>query len=390
MTLNKYIKISFGREAYILKDSRAILKDIDSVLFDCDGVLIDTRESYDNAIVESVSILFKKILNIELIGSYITPSHIYVLRATGGFNNDTDTVYILSLWLFTGLQKSRAEVLTSLDSIVNDVRNPRDLLSKVSQIVASETGYLPHEVAPTPQPLEKAISESMRRVGSQVLSINDLEETLREVARQNGFVELFDIFSSILGKPGKYGQSLVETLFCDLYYGPENVRRIFEDGPFFDLGPGMYLKERVNIDESTLRWLSEKVGTKRVGIVSGRDRISTELVLGGLMRYFNRDACVFLADEYRVLGEIVKKPSPYGVLKAVSRMEGASSPLYVGNSAEDYFMTKSSEKYGMKASFASIIGLAPNPSDTIEFFASLGADTILWSPDDIVKILGMF
>ncbi|MEM0381368.1 MAG: hypothetical protein QW082_01120 [Nitrososphaerota archaeon] len=389
MTLTKYYKIQGEAPAYILRESADILRKLDSILFDCDGVLIDTRESYDKAIIKTITIIYERILNIELIASTVSNSHIYLLRSTGGFNNDTDTTYVLALWLFTGLPRSRAEVVQELEFVVNGTGNPRKLLDDVSQIVAARTGYLRHEIQPNPPPLEQVVSESIRRTGRQILSVEDLEQTIGEFAERRGLLPLFEKFKQVIGRPGRYGEGIVETLFCDLYYGPENVRRIFGRESHFDLGPGMYLNERINVKESTLARLAEKIGVERMSIVSGRDKISTEIVLGGLMRYFNRDACVFLADEYRVVGEMVKKPSPYGILKAITRMDGASTPIYLGNSAEDLFMSRSVDKYGYRTLFGAVIGLAPNPTESIEFFASLGSDAILVSPDDLVKLWRM-
>ncbi|GBC71678.1 hypothetical protein HRbin02_01463 [Candidatus Calditenuaceae archaeon HR02] len=389
MTLAKYFKISGESPAYIYKESAKMLRKVDSILFDCDGVLIDTRESYDMAIVKTVSILFEKILNLELMASTVSNSHIYLLRSTGGFNNDTDTAYVLSLWLFTGLPRDIAGVIQGLDSAVEDSKNPQTLLEAVSQTVDLRTGHLQHEYRYSPPPLEQIISETMRRVGDQVLSVADLEQTLREFAGRRGQLELFETFRHIIGRPGSYGEGLLETLFCDIYYGPENVRLIFGRGNFFDLGPGMYLKERVNVKEDTLKLLAGRFGVENMGIVSGRDRFSTEIVLGDLMKYFNADACVFLADEYRQIGEVVKKPSPYGIVKAVIRMGGATSPMYLGNSAEDFFMSRSVEKYGYRTLFAAVVGLAPNPAESSEFFASLGCDAILLNPDDITKVFGV-
>ncbi|MEM2861720.1 MAG: hypothetical protein QXL12_07345, partial [Nitrososphaerota archaeon] len=124
MTLTKYYKIQGEAPAYILRESADILRKLDSILFDCDGVLIDTRESYDKAIIKTITIIYERILNIELIASTVSNSHIYLLRSTGGFNNDTDTTYVLALWLFTGLPRSRAEVVQELEFVVNGTGNP--------------------------------------------------------------------------------------------------------------------------------------------------------------------------------------------------------------------------------------------------------------------------
>jgi len=387
LILNNYHRISQERPVYVLRKSSVMLRNVDALLFDCDGVLIDTRESYDKAIVKTVTLLFEKILNIELLASSVTDSQIYLLRSTGGFNNDTDTAYILSLWLFTGLPDACINVISGLDAAMGEADNPRDLLELIAHRVTRRSGYLRKALAPSPQPLERIVSETIRRTGRQVLSVPDIEETLEMHAREKGILDLFRAFSRIISRPGTYGEGLLETVFSDLYYGPVNVTKIFGRGPYFDLGPGMYLNERLFIQEKTLHWLARRVGAEKLAIVSGRDRVSTEIVLGKLVKYFNLSASVFLSDDYRRLGERVKKPSPYGIMKAISKLKGASSPIFVGNSAEDFFMAQGVEEYGYKTLFCAVVGLAPDPQASAEFFASLGSDAILTTPDDLPQLL---
>jgi phosphoglycolate phosphatase-like HAD superfamily hydrolase len=385
----EYVKVSGDSDTLVLRNARRLFGNVDTVLFDCDGVLIDTRESYDKAIVETVEFLFSRLLSVEIGEGLIRPESIYLLRATGGFNNDTDTAYILSLWIFTGLEHSAAELILEAEKEIEPDTDPKSLLTRVSQRTSLRRGYLKRVSSINPPPLEQVVSLAMKATGRQVLSVEDLASVLMGLATDSGLGEAARVFERVIGKPGRYGQGLVETVFSDLYYGPVNVKKIFGRGPYFDLGPGLYLKEVLNVKRETFIRLSERLGSRLV-IVSGRDRVSTEIVLGDLMRFFNPAANVFLADEQRKVGEVVKKPSPYGIVKAVEGLGGSSYSLYLGNSAEDLFMARSAEKYGLKTLFMAVYGLSPDKEKTRDFFASLRSDAISYSPDSVVRVLEVF
>jgi phosphoglycolate phosphatase-like HAD superfamily hydrolase len=385
----EYVEVPDDAGALILKQSRRLFGSVDAVLFDCDGVLIDTRESYDRAIVKTIEFLFSRLLNVEIGEGLVGRENIYLLRSTGGFNNDTDTAYILSLWIFAGLDRATADLMLDLDGEPKTGENPRDLLTRLSNRVSQRSGYLKRVTDISPPPLERVVALAMKSTRRQVLSVEDLARVMGEIAEEAGLKDSFEAFERAIGKPGRYGEGLLETVFSDLYYGPENVRRIFGRGPYFDLGPGLYLNEKINIRRETLERLSEMLG-QRLGIVSGRDRISTEIVLGDLMRFFNRNACVFLADEQRRVGEVVKKPSPYGIVKAVEGAGGSSCSLYAGNSAEDLFMARGAERYGVKTLFMAVYGLAPDRERARDFFLSLRSDAIVSSPDSVLRVLEVF
>jgi phosphoglycolate phosphatase-like HAD superfamily hydrolase len=181
---------------------------------------------------------------------------------------------------------------------------------------------------------------------------------------------------------------LLETVFDDLYYGSEVVRSVFGSGPHFDFGKGLYENEVTVVDGSTLVRLEELIGSGRMGIVTGRDSITTWAVLGDLRAFFREGACVFIADELRRGGpETLMKPSPYGLLKAASALGPRNPPLYVGNSAEDLHSSRYAESYGLRTLFAAVVGLHPDPETAKADFVADGADVVVEDVEQLVDVL---
>jgi len=73
---------------------------IDYIIFDIDGVLIDVKKSYNEAIKNTVQFVVKNLIQRDL-KSLVTDKIILKFRQTGGFNNDADTSYAISLALLS-------------------------------------------------------------------------------------------------------------------------------------------------------------------------------------------------------------------------------------------------------------------------------------------------
>jgi phosphoglycolate phosphatase-like HAD superfamily hydrolase len=111
-------------------------------------------------------------------------------------------------------------------------------------------------------------------------------------------------------------------------------------------------------------------------------------VLGDLRAFFREGACVFIADELRRGGpETLMKPSPYGLLKAAAALGPRSSPLYVGNSAEDLHSSRYAESYGLRTLFAAVVGLHPDPEVAKADFVANGADVVVEDVEQLVDVL---
>jgi len=385
------VRLTAEEEIIIAMDAIEDLRSVEAVIFDCDGVLIDTRRSYDMAIMLTIDQIFSKMLHVVFLGQPVSTKEIRLLRSTGGFNNDTYTAYILTLWLFINLPD---DVLTRLNDLFNKTleeryeSRPDELFQHVSRNMLSSQGYKSSIVKEIAYSIREVVAEAYRNSSALVTS-EMIDKILAEIATRRGFLNEYNRFKQILGMPGEYGGGLIETIFSDLYYGEEIVSRIYGHGPYFKFGKGLYMNESVFIKEETLRHLVSMLGRKHLGIVSGRDRTVPEIVLGGLVNYFNMEASVFIADELKLgAPSSIEKPSPYSLIKSISSMGNVSKAAYVGNSAEDIMMARNAANFGVKTLFIGVTGLSPDPGLDREMFITMGADAIVETPNSLLQLLG--
>jgi len=364
------------------------LASVDAVIFDCDGVLIDVRGSYDRAVLESVRVVMEGAFGMELPDTALDARHLYLLRKTGGFNNDLDAAWVIALWLFTGVEElAIRELGERLEAVMSRrPKNPRQLFDAVVSS-APDRSFPRKMLRVNPVPLE-VLLERAPRSGRAHMTRDDVESVLRVQAQDRGIFAEYESFKDFLGRGRTYGLDLLETVFDDLYYGRDAVRAVFGTGPYFDFGEGLYRNEVPMVDGAVLLRLEELIGSGRMGMVTGRDSVTTWEVLNDLRAFFREGACVFIADELRRGGpETLMKPSPYGLLKSAAALGPRSSPLYVGNSAEDLHSARYAESYGLKTLFAAVVGLHPDPEDATRDFIANGADVIVGDVAELVEVL---
>jgi len=383
--LSAYVRVAGG---LVKRSAIEELAQVDAVIFDCDGVLIDVRGSYDRAVIESVRLVIEGAFGMELPDTALGSEPIYLLRKTGGFNNDLDAAWIMALWLFAGAEELAVRELGErLERVLGSrPKGPRELWDAV--VAEAPRGSYPRRILRTnPVPLE-VLLERAPRTGRSHATRDDVESVVRVVAQDRGIFREYELFKEFLGTGRTYGRDLLETVFDDLYYGSEVVRSLFGSGPHFDFGRGLYANEVPVVDGATLVRLEELIGSGRMGIVTGRDSVTTWMVLGDLKAFFREGACVFIADELRRGGpETLMKPSPYGLLKSAAALGPRSSPLYVGNSAEDLHSSRYAESYGLRTLFAAVVGLHPDPEAAAVDFAARGADLVVEDVKQLVDVL---
>ena len=383
--MSAYVRVAGG---LVKRSAIEELAQVDAVIFDCDGVLIDVRGSYDRAVIESVRLVIEGAFGMELPDTALGSEPIYLLRKTGGFNNDLDAAWIMALWLFAGAEELAVRELGErLERVLGSrPKGPRELWDAV--VAEAPRGSYPRRILRTnPVPLE-VLLERAPRTGRSHATRDDVESVVRVVAQDRGIFREYELFKEFLGTGRTYGRDLLETVFDDLYYGSEVVRSLFGSGPHFDFGRGLYANEVPVVDGATLVRLEELIGSGRMGIVTGRDSVTTWMVLGDLKDFFREGACVFIADELRRGGpETLMKPSPYGLLKSAAALGPRSSPLYVGNSAEDLHSSRYAESYGLRTLFAAVVGLHPDPEAAAVDFAARGADVVVEDVKQLVDVL---
>jgi HAD superfamily phosphatase len=307
----------------------------DCALFDIDGVLVDIRKSYNAAIKKTVAHMLKSIAGRSFRG-LVTDQLILKFRQSGGFNNDTDTTYAITLAMLARAPKNVAQ--------------GRRFLAKVSGN-AGESGYLSVE---------------------KFLAGYDIEK-----------------WKKLLAYPAPVKDSMLARVFDELFYGPELFKKQNHLVPKYWAGGRPLIKnDRLAVSEKTMKRLSKMFGGN-LAIVSGRSRLAAEYSLKPVMKYFNIDACVFLEDEKREYA----KPNPYAIRRAMEAMD-ARSAVYAGDSAEDLLMARRAEKQvGVRIRFVGIYGNSPQPAKMVAQFKHEGVKAIAKSmdqlPNTINKVLAI-
>jgi HAD superfamily phosphatase len=301
----------------------------DCVLFDIDGVLVDIRKSYNAAIKETVGYMLKFITGSSF-QRLVTDQIILKFRQSGGFNNDTDTSYAITL--------------ATLANPPKNISEGRKFLALVAEN-ADESGRISVE---------------------KFLAIYDIDK-----------------WKKVLTYPAPVKDSMLARVFDEIFYGPDLFRKQDHLEPkYWTIGRPLIKNDKLAVTVKTMKNLN-KMFKGNLAVVSGRSRLAAEYSLKPLMKYFNCDACVFLEDKKREYA----KPNPYAVKHAMKVMS-ARTAIYVGDSVEDLLMARRAEKEtGAKIAFVGIYGNSSEPGKTIYKFKQEGVEAILRSVNQLPNII---
>jgi HAD superfamily phosphatase len=301
----------------------------DCVLFDIDGVLVDIRKSYNATIKRTVEYMLKFIIG-RSFRTLVTDQIILKFRQSGGFNNDTDTSYAITLAILANQPKN--------------IPQGRRFLAKVAKN-ADESGYVS---------VEK-------------------------------FLALYDInkWKKVLVYPGSVKDSMLARAFDEIFYGSELFRKQDHLEPKYrTTGRPLIKNDKLTVTARTMKKLN-KMFKGNLAIVSGRSKLAAEYSLRPIINYFNSDACVFLEDEKRVYA----KPHPFAIKHAM-RVMNAKTAIYAGDSVEDLLMARHAEKAaGVKIVFVGIYGNSPEPNKTIDKFKQERVKAIIKSVNQLPNII---
>ena len=301
----------------------------DCVLFDIDGVLVDIRKSYNTAIKETVEYMLKFITGSSF-QRLVTDEIILKFRQSGGFNNDTDTSYAITL--------------ATLANPPKNISEGRKFLALVAEN-ADESGRVSVE---------------------KFLAIYDIDK-----------------WKKVLTYPAPVKDSMLARVFDEIFYGPDLFRQQDRMEPkYWTTGRPLIKNDKLAVTVKTMKKLN-KMFKGNLAIVSGRSRLAAEYSLKPIIKYFNSDACVFLEDKKREYA----KPNPYAVKHAMKVMS-ARTTIYVGDSVEDLLMARRAEKEtGAKIAFVGIYGNSSEPGKTIYKFKQEGVEAILKSVNQLPNII---
>ncbi|HEX5187155.1 MAG TPA: HAD family hydrolase, partial [Nitrososphaeraceae archaeon] len=306
---------------------------IGCIIFDIDGVLIDVRKSYNEAIKNTVQFVVGSIIKKDNLKELVTDKIILKFRQTGGFNNDADTSYAISLALlsFPELENSNSE------NFLIDVAEHGD-----------ETGIYS---------IEKYIKKLLaNKTSNNSIKINNILD--------------------YLNYPGKVGESIISTVFDEFFYGQELFSKKHRIKPEYYFGKPLIENDRIVITDNTIRKIRERFNGK-IAMVSGRSKIAAAYALDKKFYLLNeKDNSVFLEDEDRKYA----KPNPYGLKKVINKIniENDDDILYCGDSIEDLIMCRRAEEElnqknpsrtrRVNIIFCGIYGCSNNPNELINNF----------------------
>jgi len=389
MTLKEYLKLNFENgEAYIRRDRISQIKEVDGIIFDCDGVLIDIRESYNKAISKSAAYILEKITGFPFPEDLFSNEIIHLFRATGGFNDDWDTVY--GIVMFT-LSKIPSEIRKHLTTFIEEAgfRNSpigrlRFIENRWKKIGANtlDAGFL-SELVKDLKDFIKLLDSTGRR---------SVDENLLKIHEQDADFQHFHTLLKRFLNSKEVGRSVIATIFEELFCGARLFKEAYGINPKINMEPGLIENERLIVKPKHLDSLISILGKKNLGIASGSRRRSAEYILGELIKKFNPKSLVFAEDveaAERLLKKPLKKPHPYSLLKAAEGFGKVRSIIYIGDSMEDAIMASRAREEMERVIFAGVYRYTIFEEEMLRIFLKCRCDIILPTVNELPSILEM-
>jgi len=357
MTTDSYVALDPGGGiAMVRKESQERLKRIDSIVFDCDGTLIDARRSYDATIMRTVRTMVERFSRASLPMDVVGGGLILQIRRTGGFNSDWDSTYALSMLSEAAVEECRSEGSGSRERTLS-------ILERLVRAFASK------------KRLEgpKSVDSYLSRAG---LDSEHLDE-----------------FRKFLGFPGNPRESFMATTFDQIYYGGELFEEIYGFKPPVWHAKGLIERESLFITQEDIKRLERIIHGRKMAIATGRPFVAVRYTLGRLLRYFRRDASVFIGDGDiypELTSELARyrKPSGASLIRAREKLS-ATAMLYIGDSAEDRLMVDDARRRFRGILFAGVCGSSFDEESQIRYFERTASDLLVSSVDQVPAVLEM-
>ncbi|MDH3192158.1 MAG: HAD family hydrolase [Nitrosopumilus sp.] len=300
----------------------------DGIIFDCDGVLIDITNSYDLTINKTTQYVLEHFANIT-DGITIDSKIIDCFKSTGGFNDEVDLTYatIISIVAAKKLKKDQYDFLLEVSKNSNS---------------------------------------------SGILSVEKFLES---------YVDIKEIKKK-LSYPGTHHENTLYKIFDQIFYGPELYKKLFNYSSQFSES-GLIENDMVILTSQLLNILKKKFSTK-ISMVTGRGKESVKYSLKNLLYEFDLKNSAFLEDESRDLA----KPNPKSLLCSIDGMN-CNNVIYVGDSMEDFIMSKKATEKNYNIIFCGIIGTSKDPQKKLELFEQNGVKLVLDSINLLPKVLNL-
>ena len=369
---------------FIKKKFESNIDKINSVVFDCDGVLINCTNSYNRNIGLTINKLFKLLIINDIPVKLISASLIDNIRMSGGFNNDWNTTYILSLKILSLSSKDFLNKFGNVLKIANS-NYVNDPYARIS--------YVRREMKPFK---DKFYNKNIMNIDQKLFSfVKKFDESGIKSAEKKIFPYVNEKnntlyqFKTFLGHPGKFDNNVIAILFDELFYGPQLYYKIHNNQRKLTTTKGSINSEKILLDKKQINSVVKLFGKNNIGIASGRGSVGAFYTLKGFKKYFNPNACIFLEDMYeqQLKNKSIAKPSPYSLITVSKSLSKKGKILYVGDSTEDILMTKKANKKSNRFVFAAIYG-GSRVAKKDQVFQYLGADIIVKNVNDLLHLIG--
>jgi phosphoglycolate phosphatase-like HAD superfamily hydrolase len=355
---------------YLRKDCVNQFTDVDVAVFDCDGVLLDVRESYRGAVAETASIFLEAITGSQVDPSLFGKDLFFAFKKTGSFNNDWNITYAYILGAINTLSDQE---LRSLEISANNVED--ESLSK----------RLNHFIE-----LRKPCQLKMNLVTEQLILLSESIDTGGVESIAGRFPRIGAELKNRILLRGKVGQSIISTLFEEVFGGADLFRETFGyPAQFTTKQIGYIEKEKVVLTPETVQKLTDHFGGRRFGIASGSLMNSAHHALGIAIDLFPREAQVWhenidVAEKGK---KKLHKPHGYSLLRAASSFKPYHRVVYVGDTMADLLTARDAVKKSPKFSFIGVYNTAESSEATRNMFLSSGADAVAPTVNQVPLIL---
>ncbi|MBM3897547.1 MAG: hypothetical protein FJ358_03355 [Thaumarchaeota archaeon] len=375
-----YSKIELPNgEAYIREVNMDKIASASSIILDCDGVIVDTSRSYSKAISETVSYLLSIFFENKFKASLITEDVIFAFRKTGGFNNDWNTTYVITMFVMSKVPEQSFNPYSKIFEKANmqEPNDPYARLEHAKRVIDKEKLGVVMD--------RRIIKELIEFAGK--LNPKGVQTAEKMILKGSGAkVKMLKLFKEFLCYPEDVTKSVIVSVFDEYFYG-KLFKKVHGIDPRLGIEKGTIENESLLIERATMSKLKKMFG-ESIGMATGRGSIGTFFTLREVKDYLNPKALVFLEDiDPKVLEEKkYGKPEPYALLKSSEPFANGASVIYVGDSAEDLIMARRASKT-KEFIFAAICGRDSLSEKRFDLFSKGKADIITSSVNDIPHIL---
>lgn len=350
---------------YIKDDAINKLAKVDTIVFDCDGVLIDVRNAYNVAIAATTQFIIEALTGNTIPNNLFDSELNHAFKRTGGFNNDWTHAYAIIMRILAELPKETLNELNKYAEECLEFKTPKSRFDHLS-------GKIKFKIS-TDGLYEKLIRFATQLDSTGIESVDNL--LLSRVG--------LNIKRAFKFK-GEVGESIISTLFEELFLGASLFKESFGIDPSFQItDEGIVEADEVVIREETLDELEDILGGPRFGIASGSLENTAKHVLKRIKERFPH-CCQYWHDvvdrDAKMFGNVdLHKPNPYPLIKA-SEPYNPVNVLFIGDTMADYL---TAENAGNKYFFAGVYGCVHNGEEVKNSFLKLGCPVVAPTVNEI-------